>query len=152
MTLYNTHETKGEKDEIEKALRSLSPRQVPPGLRTRILAASREARKNLAMTPQMWMTVSACAALIVAALLADAIVSKYQSNALPALVSNPAILHPAEENLRLLLAEISAEAPALGARLLGRSLLIRNILGTQGEGRKPLIESIEAVERLKGWI
>ncbi len=129
-------------DDIEKSLARLAPKAIPPGLRQRVMASALDARENAGLTPRMWAVALVWAMLALVAVIGDAVVSKWQSGRIAALLGGPVVSKPAGEEARLLWAELDADlgdsinsagrespSPAWGAGTIPAGLFLKLEIG-----------------------
>lgn len=96
-------------DDIEKSLARLVPKPGPHGLRQRIIGHALKARKKAVVTPRMRALAAICLVLTSIVMVGDAVVSKWQSGRIAALLGGPVVSKPAGDEARLLWVELGAD-------------------------------------------
>jgi len=108
----------GENDDIENRLKCLKLKQVPPGLREKVLeTAVRRARAEALTTPLLRWCLAGCATILAAVFIADSAVTRHQNSHLRALFDGSGQT-PAERS-RKWEAEIKELWDAVGPDMLG---------------------------------
>ncbi len=147
-------ETQARLDEdrgLEKILEELAPRPVPAGLRARILAPARAARREVVMTSRMWAVGAACLVIIFVSVAGDRILSKSRVDGLFAPVGRSASTAPSDEEIRPVLAELGVGEKALEGESGEKSFLVRNLISRMGPGSESPEKLSEILKTLEGW-
>ena len=129
---------------VARELARLVPADVPPGLRSRVLATAAEARGGAALKPWMRLTAGAVAVLVAALLALDPLMNRREEARLAALLDG-----------RSAEASRPETAPELAEAGLGPGTEAGRLVRLQDRAAAAanrLLEkaSLEAVERLKG--
>jgi TPR repeat protein len=133
--------------DIERQLKQLDPRPVPPGLCERMLGSATEAGKNTALSPRMRVAAVALTILLVAALGINLFIGGQEKARLAILLEGPALSVPAGPEASLIWTELAADLGDIDrCRRVG--LALSRSRG-RGDPRKALLE---ARDRLKGMI
>jgi len=136
----------GGSPDVERELGRLMIVPVPPGLRQRVLDRAAEARCRTVLTPGLRRLAIAAAALIIAVLVADPILSRHEAVRMSALLDGRTAAAAAPE--------VSSElAEALGGQASGLDQLARlRTLARAAAGEASVRDLVTAHERLKGWL
>jgi hypothetical protein len=135
--------------DLEKSLERLMPMAIPPGLRERVMASAIESRENAVLTPRLRATALVWAVLALVAVIGDAVISKWQSGRIAALLGGPNISTPAgaEDEGHRLWADFGGELGDLDKFRMAGIALSR--LGNRGGDREAFLETRDY---LKGMI
>ncbi|GEM_PF-1221312 len=130
---------------IESGLRRLAPAPVPAGLRERVLERAAATRRSAALAPWVRVAAGACAVLVAALLALDPLLSRHEERRLTALFDGRSAATPTFET-----------APELAEAGLGRGTEAERWariqdLAAEAARRSIEIETVKALERLKGW-